>query len=65
MIELKVPNVDIMGLLDRKLILQSHLFDPGDYPDMGFLAESINEIRKIDNTLLAYEFKYDVTDEPI
>jgi len=65
MIELKVPNVDMTQLLDRKLTLQSQLFDPGDYPDMGYLLEAINEIRKIDNALSTYNFNYSVMDEPI
>lgn len=65
MIELKVPNVDMTWLLDRKLALQSQLFDPGDYPDMGYLMEAINEIRKIDSTLSMYNFNYNVMDEPI
>ena len=65
MIELKVPNVDMGWLLDRKLILQSQLFDPGDYPDMGYLLEVVNEIRRIDSTLSTFSFNYDVMDEPI
>lgn len=66
MYESDKPVVNVNDLLDRKLILQSQLFNPGRYSDYCLLKEAVNQIRKIDNTLQQFNFKVvDVNDEPI